>query len=46
MKTAQRSHRVHSRSNRSLLMVGIAVLDCGLLFLCVFLYGLLMMIGR
>ncbi len=46
MKYEQRSRRVHSRSNRSLLMVGIAILDCGILFLCVFLFGLLLMIVR
>ena len=46
MKSMQRSRRVRSRSNRSLLMVGIAVLDCGILFLCAFLFGLLLMIGR
>ena len=46
MRTAQRSRRVHSRSNRSLLMVGIVVLDCGILFLCAFLCGLLLLIGR
>ena len=46
MKAVQRSRRVHSRSNRSLLMVGIVVLDCGILFLCAFLFGLLLLIGR
>jgi hypothetical protein len=46
MKTAQRSRRVQSRSNSSLLMAGIAILDCGFLFLCVFLYGLILMIFR
>lgn len=46
MKTAQRSQRVRSRPNRSLLMVGIAVLDCALLFLCILVYGLFTMIGR
>lgn len=44
MKTAQHSSRTHSRSrsNRGLLMLGIAVLDCVLLFFVIFLCGLLM----
>lgn len=46
MKSMQRSRRGHSRSNRSLLMAGIAILDCGFLFICVFLFGLLLMIGH
>jgi hypothetical protein len=44
MKTAQHSHRTHShlQANRSLLMLGIAILDCVLLFFIIFLCGLLM----
>ncbi len=42
MKTAQRYRRAtpRSRSNRSLLMLGIAILDCVLLFLCILAFGL------
>jgi hypothetical protein len=46
MKAAHRSRRGRSQSNRSLLMMGIIVLDCALLFLCIFVCGLLMTIGR
>jgi hypothetical protein len=40
MKTAQRHRRakIRFRSNRSLLMLGIAILDCGLLILCIIVF--------
>jgi hypothetical protein len=46
MKSIQRSHRAHSRGNHSLLMAGIAILDCGFLIFIVFVFGLLLLIGH
>jgi hypothetical protein len=41
IKTVHAYRRGKSRSNRSLLMLGIAVLDCAFLFLCILIFGLL-----
>ena len=40
MKTIHAYRRAKARSNRSLLMVGIALLDCAFLLLCILAFGL------
>ncbi len=40
MKTIHAYRRAKARSNRSLLMVGIALLDCTFLLLCTLAFGL------